>query len=60
MTKSRSVSIVMRMVFFVAKLGSLCSSAGHFRDTFRATFWLVSWAPPQRERILLGKRLECP
>src|ERR1700674_4210778 len=43
MTRSRSVSIVMRMVLFVAKLGSICSSAGHFRDTFPATFWLVSW-----------------
>src|SRR6202521_5538268 len=43
MTRSRSVSIVMRMVLFVAKLGSICSSASHFRDTFPATFWLVSW-----------------
>jgi DNA-binding winged helix-turn-helix (wHTH) protein/tetratricopeptide (TPR) repeat protein len=30
----------MRMVFFVAKLGSLCSSASHFRDTFPARFGL--------------------
>lgn len=60
MTKSRSDSIVMRTVFFVANLVSLRSSASHFRGTFRVTFWLALWAPPQRERILLGKRLECP
>ncbi len=40
MTRSRSVSIVMRMVLFVAKLGSDCSSSSHFRDTFPARFGL--------------------
>ncbi len=41
MTRCRSVSIVMRTVFFVAKLGSLLSSRGLFRATFLVTFWLT-------------------
>jgi len=58
--KSRLVSIVMRTVLFVAKLASHCSLGSHFCGTFRLTFWLAFWAPPQRERILREERLECP
>lgn len=60
MTRSRSVSIVIRTVLLVAKLGSHCSSAGHFRGTFPVNVLAYFRAPPQRERILLEKRIECP
>jgi hypothetical protein len=60
MTKSRLVSIVMRTVFVFSKRVSNRSSGTYFCGTFRFTFWLAFWAPPQRERILLEERLECP